>query len=153
MVIGTSLDSTWFLMKRGRSSNLFSQSKRPLELAHIFKSVVFGKDGKGINLTRPLKKMQASEFFPLLYHIVIFFRTHLAPDTVSKWMTKKLKDDIYNTERIVALALRTSNFPFQRHPNCWCRPPNCWGKLHEPKQNGVKIGGRINAVLTYLEHL
>jgi hypothetical protein len=34
-------------MKRGRSSNLFSQSKRPLELAHIFKSVVFGKDGKG----------------------------------------------------------------------------------------------------------
>jgi hypothetical protein len=37
------------LMKRGRSSNLFSQSKRPLELAHIFKSVVFGKDGKGIS--------------------------------------------------------------------------------------------------------
>jgi hypothetical protein len=52
--------------------------------------------------------MQASEFFPLLYHIVIFFRMHLAPDTVSKWMTKqKLKEDIYNTERIVALALRT----------------------------------------------
>ncbi len=36
-------------MKRGRSSNLFSQSKRPLELSHIFKYVVFRKDGKGIS--------------------------------------------------------------------------------------------------------
>jgi hypothetical protein len=42
-------------MKRGRSSNLFSQSKRPLELAHIFKSVVFGKDGKGISFKNRLK--------------------------------------------------------------------------------------------------
>jgi len=34
-----------------------------------------------INLTQPLKKMQASEFLPLLYYIVVFFRTHLAPVT------------------------------------------------------------------------
>jgi len=26
-----------------------------------------------INLTRPLKKMEASEFVPLLYYIVFFF--------------------------------------------------------------------------------
>jgi hypothetical protein len=36
-------------------SNLFSQSKRPLELAHICKSVVFGKDGKGISFKNRLK--------------------------------------------------------------------------------------------------
>jgi hypothetical protein len=42
-------------MKRGRSSNLFSQSKHPLELAHIFKSVVFGKDGKEISFKNKLK--------------------------------------------------------------------------------------------------
>jgi hypothetical protein len=43
------------LMKRGRSSNLFSQSKRQLELAHVFKSAVFGKDEKGISFKNRLK--------------------------------------------------------------------------------------------------
>jgi hypothetical protein len=32
-----------------------------------------------INLTRPLKKMQASEFFPLLYYIVILFSDAPSP--------------------------------------------------------------------------
>jgi hypothetical protein len=36
--------------------NLFSQSKRPLELSHIFKSVMFGNDGKGISFKNRLKR-------------------------------------------------------------------------------------------------
>ena len=36
--------------------NLFSQSKCLLELSHIFKSVVFGNDGKGISFKNRLKR-------------------------------------------------------------------------------------------------
>jgi hypothetical protein len=39
------------LSHRGWLFNLFSQSK----LSHIFKSVVFGKDGKGISFKNRLK--------------------------------------------------------------------------------------------------
>jgi hypothetical protein len=41
--------------EKGKLSNLFSQSKRPLQLAYIFTSVVFGKDGKEISLKNKLK--------------------------------------------------------------------------------------------------
>ena len=36
--------------------NPFSQSKRPLELSHIFKSMVFGKDRKGNSFKNRLKE-------------------------------------------------------------------------------------------------
>jgi hypothetical protein len=41
--------------EKGKVVKLFSQSKRLLELTHIFKSVVFGKDGKGISFKNRLK--------------------------------------------------------------------------------------------------
>jgi hypothetical protein len=41
--------------EKGKVVKLFSQSKRLLELTHIFKSVVFEKDGKGISFKNRLK--------------------------------------------------------------------------------------------------
>jgi hypothetical protein len=38
-----------------KSVQPIKSSKRPLELSHIFKSVVFGKDGKGISFKNRLK--------------------------------------------------------------------------------------------------
>ena len=51
-----------------------------------------------INLTQPLKKKQVSEFFPLLYYIVIFFSDAPSP-VLTSWgnemkFTEKIEKDL-----------------------------------------------------------